>query len=192
MKKYFDNLRPLERRMVIGVGVVLVIVLNWAFIWPHFSDAANYKNRLDAATQKLKSYQTMVGQAPALQKQLDKFQSQGQFVELEEQGLNFVRTINNQAIQSGVGLQSATQPQTHTNDVFFVEQVQNINVLAEEKNLVDFLFKLGSDSSMIRVRDLSLQPDPPRQRLSANIRLVANYQKNAAAGAGKNATAKAK
>jgi hypothetical protein len=42
---------------------------------------------------------------------------------------------------------------------------------------VDFLYKLGSDASMIRVSDLELQPDPSRQRLNANIRLIASYQK---------------
>jgi hypothetical protein len=75
---------------------------------------------------------------------------------------------------------------------FFVEQMQNINVSAPESNLVDFLYKLGNSSSMIRVFDLTLQPDPPRQRLNADIRLVASYQKRAAGAAAKNATAKAK
>jgi len=80
-----------------------------------------------------------------------------------------------------------------TNDAFFVEQVQNINVVATEAQLVDFLYKLGSGSSMIRVRDLELQPDVPRQHLNANIRLVASYQKNRAAAApAKPSTAKAK
>ena len=43
MKKYLSQLRPLERRLVVGVAVVLLIVLNWAFIWPHFSDWSNYR-----------------------------------------------------------------------------------------------------------------------------------------------------
>jgi len=33
---------------------------------------------------------------------------------------------------------------------------------------------------MIRVRGLELQPDAPHQHLTANIRLVASYQKNPA------------
>jgi Tfp pilus assembly protein PilO len=67
---------------------------------------------------------------------------------------------------------------THTNE-FFVEQIQNITVSATDEQLVDFLYKLGSDASMIRVRDLELQPDPPRQKLNANVRLIASYQRNA-------------
>jgi len=56
--------------------------------------------------------------------------------------------------------------------------VVNINVLATESQLIDFLYKIGSGASMIRVRDLELQPDALHQRLNANIRLVASYQKN--------------
>jgi Tfp pilus assembly protein PilO len=193
MKKYFSQLRPLERRLVVGVAVVLLIVLNWVFIWPHFSDWSAYRRRLDSAEIKLKNYQAAVAQMPALQKQVKVFESEGGFVALEDQGVNFMRTVQTQSSQSGVALQNSSRPSTDTNDVFFVKQVQNINVLATEEQLVDFLYKLGSGSSMIRVADLELQPDPPHQRLSANIRLVASYQKNPTpATAAKTATAKAK
>ncbi len=193
MKKYLSQLRPLERRLVVGVAVVLLIVLNWAFIWPHFSDWSNFRSRLDDANRKLKTYQAAVAQIPDLQKQVKKFEGEGEFVALEDQGVTFMRTIQTQSATSGVGLQNSSRPITKTNDVFFVEQIQNINVLATEDQLVDFLYKLGSGSSMIRVRDLTMQPDPPRQRLSADIRLVASYQKNpTSASAAKTATAKAK
>ena len=78
-------------------------------------------------------------------------------------------------------MSSMWRPMTRTNDAFFVQQIQNINVTATDEQLVDFLYKLGSDVSMIRVLDLELQPDPPHQKLNANIRLVASYQRNAPA-----------
>ena len=192
MKKYFAQLRPLERRLVVGVAVVLVIVLNWVFIWPEFSDATNYENRLDTANRKLKNYQAAAAKIPELKQQLSKYESEGQFIPPQDQGVTFIRTVQEQAIKSGVALQNAGRMTPRTNDEFFVEQEQNINVLAPEAPLVDFLYKLGSDSSMIRVRDLSLQPDPPHQRLSADIRLVASYQKNPTAPAANKETAKSK
>ncbi len=193
MKKYLSQLRPLERRLVIGVVVVLFIVLNWLFVKPHFSDWSDLSSRRAEADRKLKLYRTAVAQIPELQKQVKSFESAGQFVALEDQGVNFMRTVQTQSSQSGVALQNSSPTRTQTNDVFFVEQVQNINVLATEEQLVDFLYKLGSGSSTIRVRDLELQPDPPHQRLSANIRLVASYQKKPTpANAAKTATAKAK
>ena len=192
MKKYFAQLRPLERRMAVGVLVILIVVLNWVFIWPHFSDWENLKNRGEDARKKLKLYQTAIAQTESYQKQVNSLQSQGEFVAPENQGVNMLRTIQSQSAQSGVGIVNTSRQITHTNDAFFVEQVQNINVLGDDKQLVDFLYKLGNDASMIRVRDLELQPDTAKQHLNANIQLVASYQKNATVSNLKPATAKAK
>jgi len=191
MKKYFSQLRPVERRWVIGVGVLLVLVLNWAYIWPHFSDFSNDKNRLEAANDKLAKYRKAIDEMPSLQTKIKKYENEGEFVAPEDQAIDLMRTIQSQAAASGFGIQSFSPTRMSTNQ-FFVEQIQNINVLAPEPNLVDFLFKLGTSSSMIRVRDLSLQPDPPRQRLTADIRLVASYQKNPKTSSSKTTTAKAK
>ena len=193
MKKYLDQLRPMERRLVVGVIVVVVLVLNWWFIWPHFSDWSDLNVRQAAAQTTLKRYQTAVAQIPALKRQLKTFENDGEIVAPEDQAVNFMRTVQTQSLQSGVAIVNNSSQLTQTNDLFFVLQVQNVNVQATEEQLVDFLYKLGSGSSMIRVRDLELQPDAPRQRLNARIRLVASYQKNpASAKAAKTSTAMAK
>lgn len=192
MKKYFEQLRPLERRLAVGVLVIVFLVLNAVFIYPHFSDWGKLQRRLDAAQKKLKLYQTGIAQKPAYEAQIKNLQIPGESVAAEDMAVNMLRTIQNQAAQSGVGIVNTSRQMTRTNDVFFIEQVQNINVVAEDKQLVDFLFKLGSDASMIRVRDLELQPDQPRQHLNAHVRLVASYQRAAPASRSKPATAKAK
>jgi Tfp pilus assembly protein PilO len=178
MKKYLAQLRPMERRLVVGVLVILVLVLNGWFIWPHFSDWGKLRQRLDNAHRQLKLYQTAQAQIPTLRKQVGSFASEGEFVAPEDQAINLMRTIQAQAAASGFGIQNYSRALTRTDDAFFIEQVQNINVLATEDQLVDFLYKLGSGASMIRVRDLELQPDALHQHLNANIRLVASYQKN--------------
>ena len=138
------------------------------------------------------SYQATIVQATNYQAQVKSMEGQGEFVALEDQAINFMRTIQAQAEASGVGRANYSRSIMHTNDAFFIEQVQNINVVATDQQLVDFLYKLGSGASMIRVRDLELQPDGPRQHLNANIRLVASYQKNPAAPAGAAAPANSK
>jgi Tfp pilus assembly protein PilO len=183
MKKYFAHLRPLERRLAVGVVVVLILVLNFVFIWPHFSDWSQLKARLKNAHDTLASYQATIAQATNYQAQVKSLEGQGEFVAPEDQAINFMRTIQAQAEASGVGRANYSRSIMHTNDAFFIEQVQNINVVATDQQLVDFLYKLGSGASMIRVRDLELQPDGPRLNLNANIRLVASYQKNPAAPA---------
>jgi Tfp pilus assembly protein PilO len=193
VKKYFAQLRPLERRMAIGVLVLLLLVLNYVFIWPHFSDWGNLRRRGADAQTKLALYQAGIAQKPAYEKQVQSLESSGDVVAPENQSVNMLRTIQNQSAQSGVSIGNISRQLTRTDDPFFIEQVQNINVVANDEQLVDFLYKLGSGASMIRVLDLELQPDAAKQRLNANIKLVASYQK--AAPPGKNlkpATAKAK
>jgi Tfp pilus assembly protein PilO len=177
VKKYFDQLRPMERRLVVGVGVILLVVLNWVFVWPHFGDWGKLHDQLDKAHLTLRNYQTMIAEKPALEKQVKQIENDSGYVPEEDQGINFIRTIQNQAIQSGVAIVNTSRQSTHTNDAFFIEQVQNITVSATDDQLVDFLYKLGSGASMVRVRDLELQPDQTRMHLSANIMLVASYQK---------------
>ncbi len=104
MKKFFAQLRPLERRLAVGVLVVFILVLNWVFIWPHFSDWSNLRSRLDDARTKLQLYQTTIAQTSNYQAQVKGFESQGEFVAPEDQSINFLRTIQSQAMASGVGL----------------------------------------------------------------------------------------
>jgi len=177
MKKYFAQLRPLERRMAVGVLVVVIVVLNWIFIWPHFSDWGDLKRRGDDARQKLTLFQAAIAQSANYESLVKKFETQGEFVAPEDQAINMMRTIQAQSAQSGVSIANYSRSMTHTNE-FFTEQTQNINVSATDAQLVDFLYKLGNGASMARVIDLELQPDAPRMHLTANIRLVASYQKN--------------
>lgn len=179
MKKYFEHLRPMERRLVIGVGVILFLVVNAWQVWPHFSDWSQLSQRQSAARAKLALYNEAVSKIPKLQQQVSSFESAGDVVALEDQSINLMRTIQSQASANGVGIQNYSRLTTRTNDAFFVEQVQNISVVATEEQLVNFLYRLGSGASMIRVRDLELQPDMPHYHLTANIRLVASYQKKA-------------
>jgi Tfp pilus assembly protein PilO len=193
MKKYFEQLRPMERRLVVGVIVIFVVVLNALYIWPRFADWGKLQGRLVKARGELARNQAAEAQIPELKAKVKTFANEGEYVAPEDQAINLMRTIQSQAAASGFNIQNYSRSLMRTNDQFFVEQVQNINVIALEEQLVDFLYKLGSGASMIRVRDLEMQPDGPRQRLSANIKLVASYQKNpASAPAAKPSTVKAK
>ncbi len=190
MTKYFAHLRPLERRLAVGVAVILILVLNWWLIWPHFSDWGRLKIRLKNARTTLASYQAAVVQTVNFQAQVKTLEGEGESVALDDQAIDFMRTIHDQSVASGVNINSYSRSMMQTNQ-FFVEQTQNINAIATDEQLVDFLYKLGSGASMVRVRDLELQPDNARQHLNANIRLVASYQKSAPASS-KSTTATAK
>jgi type II secretory pathway component PulM len=180
VKKFFAQLRPLERRLAVGALVVLILVLNAVFIWPHHSDWANLKDRIATARKNLARYRDVIAQSANYDALVKSLANQGEFVASEDMAINFMRTIQSQSAASGVGIANTSRQMTRTNE-FFTEQTQNITVTATDSQLVDFLYKLGNDASMIRVRELELQPDGAHHFLNANIQLVASYQKNPAA-----------
>lgn len=183
MTGYLDrlNLRPAERRLVVLVAVVLFVVANLIFVWPYFG-AWNLANlRLEKAEAKLASFQREIVQTNAYLASLAEFEKENPDVSSEDQSLQFQTTIQTQAAQSGVNVNSYSRTSTRTNDAFFLEQLQTIGVQTKEKELVEFLYQLGSGSSLVRVRELSLRPDQQRFTLVGNLTLVASYQKKPAA-----------
>ncbi|MBC8096669.1 MAG: hypothetical protein H7Y43_12740 [Akkermansiaceae bacterium] len=182
MNSYLSRLNPAERRFVVVVGLVFFLVINIFFVWPHFSDWGNLRGRLSASHDKLARYQTTIQQKSKVEGEMKKLASEGSYVPAEDQSIQFLRTIQVQAAQSGVGIQSSSRSFTSTNQ-FFIEQAQTIGILSGEKQLVDFLYNLGSGNSLVRARDISVRPDASRQQINAQITLVASYQKSARAPA---------
>jgi type II secretory pathway component PulM len=176
MNKFFAQLRPMERRLAVAVLVILILVLNWLFIWPHFSDWSKLNARLDNARRKLALYHTTIAETSKYESLVKGYEGQGQFIPPEDQSFSFLRTIRDQAAVSGVQISNYGRQSIKTNE-FFNEQSQSISVQADDAQLVDFLYKLGEGASMVRVRDLDIQPDQPHLHLNANIELVASYQK---------------
>lgn len=191
MKKYFEQLRPMERRLAVGVIVALILVANYVFIWPYYGQWGNLDRQIQDGRQTLQNYQAAIAKTPEFQRLLQKYENQGEFVAPEDQAMSLLQTIQTRSAATGVQVVNASSSMTRTNDVFFLERIQNVSVVGTDAQLVDFLFQLGNDPSMVRVRDLSLQPDGPRQRLNATIQLVASYQRTPGKNL-KNATASAK
>lgn len=179
MTSYLDrlNLRPFEKRLVVGVGAVLFVVLNAWFVFPHFSDLSQARDRRLEALKKLERWQAEIDQRAKYDVGINKFRQEGLEVPPEDQQNQFARAIQDQQVRSGVGIQQFGRVSTQTN-LFFLELTQPISVQSGEAQLVDFLYNLGSGNSLIRVRDLTLRPDAPRQQLSGSVKLVASYQKN--------------
>jgi len=180
MTSYLDrlNLRPFEKRLVVGVGAVLFVVLNAWFVVPHFSDLSEAKKRRADAIERMKRWQTEIDQKAKYELGISKLVKEGQEVQAEDQVNQFARAIQEQQAKSGVGIGNFGRTTTKTNQ-FFLELTQPVSVQSGEAQLVDFLYSLGSGNSLIRVSELTLRPDPPRQQLSGQVKLVASFQKTA-------------
>ncbi|TAK98128.1 MAG: hypothetical protein EPO07_12385 [Verrucomicrobia bacterium] len=181
MKNPFAQLTSLERRFLAVAALGVFIVVNYLVVWPRFSDWSKTTARLHLAEKNLKIFSDEIAQKASYETKLKSYEGEGATIPPEEQSTEFLRAVQSQAAQSAVTIIANSRLPQRTNDPFFLEQIQSVRVSAGEPQLVDFLYKLGTGSSLIRVRELSVSPDPPRMALSANIKLVASYQKKAPA-----------
>ena len=185
MSSFFDklNLKPGERRLVIFVGITVFILLNAFFVWPRFGDWGKLQKRNRESGDLLKAFQNEIANEPRYKKQLADLHSAGASVASQEQASKMQTTVQNQAALSGVQINSYNPDRPGTAvakpNQFFEEQRGRITVTTEEKALVDFLYNLGVGGSMIRVRSMNLNTDPPRHKLMGNMELVASYAKAA-------------
>jgi hypothetical protein len=183
MKTYLDTLRPSEKRLVVGIGLVFFVVLNYWFVLPHFEDWNHLKFDIKKAQDKLEMYRNEIQQSRRYEVEIKRMEGGGYSVPAEDQANHFQSTALDMAIQAGVGFQSTGKVSQSTNQ-FFLLLSESVTLTAKEDSLINFLYNLGSGDSLIRVRDLGIRPDAPRQNLSATIKLEASYQKKLPVRAG--------
>jgi hypothetical protein len=182
MTNIFDKLklRPFERRLVVAIGIVLFLVAQFLFIWPHFGAVKRMNDRREIAKSALAKFGEEFAQTNKIATELAKLAGEGAAVPPEEQSSDLMRSIQSQASQTGVVPQNVSKAFTRTNDAFFLEQSVTVTTLSTEEQLLNFLYNLGSGNSLIRVRGLTMRPDQTRTKLSATVTLVASYQKKPA------------
>ena len=186
MKSVFDklNLRPGERRLVVIVGIVIFIVLNVWFIFPNFGQLGIKQQRIKDTETKLQRFKMEINRRPTYERELRSLENQGVFVGQEDQALQLSREVTSQAQLTGVTvLRSDPSPRTSSGrtNAFFDESALVITITTGEKELVDFLYNLGSRNSLIRVRTMTLGPEPNRMRLQGSLTVVESFQRKAPA-----------
>lgn len=181
MISIFDklNLRPQERRLVMTATVVLFVVINVWLVVPHFGEWKQLLAKIKVAEETATIFETEIAKTGSYKAKLENLQSEAQFVLADERDLALVQTIQTAAASANVFVQRVTPSGGGPipNNPFFEEQRVTLNAVATDGELVDFLKRLGSGNSLIRVRDLDLKLDSTGQKLLANLTIVGNYQK---------------
>jgi hypothetical protein len=182
------NLRPQEKRIIAVIAVVFFVVLNLILVFPHFKDYSNIQGQLKKTESDIQADRRIIefDNAPGgLKQHLSELQS-GKGGSISSKEIQLQQTITDRARARGVFIQTISGVSTtpvvpgSLSDKFFESQSIRIDVLAAEDNLVKFLWDVGNDPAMIRVRELQLHPtDNNRYKLNAIITLTADYQKTA-------------
>jgi hypothetical protein len=178
MKRFWEQLKPGERRWVAGIGLALFVLLNWIFVRPHFSDWSRAETRMKKDNDLIAQYNGEIKNRRLYENKITALQSDGGSEVLDDdQAIDLVRFYESCAHSNDVQIINNSRPMTRTNDPFFVDHEMQLNVQGKEPNVVNFLFNLGTGNSVVRVRALSLRPDSLHQQINANVSIVASYAK---------------
>jgi len=191
------NLTTQERRVVVGIFLVVIVVLNLLFVWPHFGEWSRINKQRFDMLGKMETYNRTIAldldtnngwkkQVAIMAKKQGGSVGEG----LVDPQIQFQRTIQEQERKTGVMVDNMNPGSVKTN-AFFEEHSTTITAQSLEPQLVNFLYNMGNDAAMIRVAKLDLQPaDGNRYRLKGSITLTANYANKTAASVSVSAAGK--
>lgn len=183
MESFFDKLglRPAERRLLMGVGVALFIVLNIYLVWPHFSDWKKLRTEIETAKSTLAQYEAEQAKLPEYQAREAELKGKGPAIATTaEMSLALIKVVQPKAGRAGINVVqwSPSRGASASNSEFFEEHTLRISFRnTGDKELLKFLVSLGDGDSVIRIRDLSIRPEASRMKLTGSLTMVASYQK---------------
>jgi Tfp pilus assembly protein PilO len=178
MKSLFDklNLRPQERRLVVIVLLVIFVLLNMWFVWPYFGDWSRIEGEIQRNRATLDKYQREIGNRAKYEARQRELETTGSEMLASETDLQ--RIIEAQAAGANVQLGSRTplRGQGVKTNQFFQEGGLSISFSAGGKEVVDFLVGIAAQNTMVRVRDMTLRPDPTQTKLAGTMIFIGNFQ----------------
>lgn len=187
MKSIFDklNLGAMERRIVVGAALVLFVVVNAMFVWPQFKDLGKVQLEIAKAQKTLDDFQKEVDQLPKLQKKEDELKGEGGAqLASAEMALALLKVVQPKASAAGINVvQWDPRKSGASANSYFEEQTLRISFQnTGDAELLKFMVSLGENNSTIRIRDLTVKPDPSQMKLMGELTMVASYQKAAPPG----------
>ncbi len=199
MLRFFDrlNLSPAERRLVVIILVIAVVVLNYWLIWPRFGDFQTVTNEYKALARKKAAFEAEIARRPMYELNLRKLQEAGSVLPAGEERIQFRTDMERTAREVGLSVRTwgevlperATGTTAATNAFFEAISLSMSQVLGTEAQFVDFLYRVGASNSTIRVKELNLVPGnfdaraQGKTNLVGTLKLVASIPKAPPKGA---------
>lgn len=190
MLSFFDRLKltPSERRLVVIIATVAVVVLNYWLVWPRFSDFRTISDDIASMQRRKAAFELEIGRRPTYEALLRKLQTSGSALPAGEERIQFRSTLERLAREVGLAVPrwGEVLPERGggaTNAFFESISLTMSQVTGTEEQFVEFLYRVGTSNSTVRVKDLTLAPgnfDPRAQgktNLVGTIKLVASVQK---------------
>jgi len=162
---------------------VLAVVLHFWFVQPYFKEWSQVKAELDKTARTLKTYQAEIARTNEFEAKRIKLEIQGSSLPAEQQAQPSILSVKilEVAKQSGLNVGNMSplgHSRTGKTNEFFEEQAISVTVNPSgPQELVDFLYAIGSGDLLVRVKELSVNPDATQTKIMGTMKLVASFQR---------------
>jgi hypothetical protein len=175
------QLRPHEKRLIVMGGLVLFVVLNLWFVWPHYGDLGKARAQLQSSATTLTQYRTELARTNEYLARLELLESDGGGVLDEDKDITLLSTVQTVARESGITPANITPaprtPRGGTN-AFFEQRALTITLSpTPPEPLIRFLVSLATNQVVLRVKELDLKKDGTQTKLQGSLRVVASFQR---------------
>lgn len=188
MNQIFDklNLKPEERRLAVIFLAIFFVFVNYMYVFPKFKELESTQQKTQLAENKLAMYRLKTNQIPTLESTLALLgQKAGPSVQDNPRQRSILSaTVDRMARKHEVTIVRQSQirevsPEPGQTNQFFTELEIPVSIEGTEEQIVNFLFSIGNEDSLIRVRSLTLSPSRRGGLfLAGQLNLVASFLKN--------------
>ena len=173
------NMSAAERRLVMSVVVVLVVVLAWT-AFTSIDDPGETNAKIVKAENNIKKFKAEIAKDAGYKKRIAELEGMNSAVENRNQEVDLRSKVARLKRESGLNIFDLGKQTSKPGD-FFVEQSMRIQFNGKEDQIVNFLMRLGGDEdSLMRISRFSVSPDgrsnPTKLRGLATV--TASYQKD--------------
>ena len=173
------NMSAAERRLVMSVVVVLMVVLAW-MAFNSIDDPGATNTKIVKAENNIKQFKAEIAKDAGYKKRIAELEGMNSAVENRNQEVDLRGKVARLKQDSGLNIYSLGNPDSKPGD-FFVEQSMTIRFNGKEEQVVSFLMRLGSDEdSLMRISSFSIKPDGRSNptKLTGSATVTASYQKD--------------
>ena len=173
------NMSAAERRLVMSVVVVLMVVLAW-MAFTSIDDPGETNAKIVKAKNNITKFNAEIAKDAGYKKRIAELEGMNSAVENRNQEVDLRSKVARLKRESGLNIYDFGKQTSKPGD-FFVEQSMRIQFNGKEEQIVNFLMRLGGDEdSLMRISRFSVSPDgqsnPTKLRGLATV--TASYQKD--------------
>jgi general secretion pathway protein M len=163
VRVWFERLSSRERRMVLGVGATVLVVLVFSILFSFSSSASRYRKSTERKLAQLREVQTLAASYRQAQQE-----RQGVEQQLTSSNVRLISYIEDKATRAGLSVPNMTpKGDVGVGDGQIIESTVELTFTdVDLRKLYDFLQTVESGPGVVKVKSLRMEPRDSSETLT--------------------------